>query len=241
MHHGAAPAQPDTCAVDVNDIRFSWPNSAFSMTVAEFRVPRAERLLLLGESGGGKSTLLSLICGVVAPDQGSIRVAGQELTQLSAARRDRLRANKIGVIFQMFNLLPYASAIENILVPLRFSPERRARCASPRDEALELAAALGLPRNLVTDEPASNLSVGQQQRVAVARAMIGRPEIIVADEPTSALDKKAQAEFIDLLFDQVAQAESTLIMVSHDERLADRFDRSVQLSDLAVTSGVAAA
>ncbi|KUJ73203.1 methionine ABC transporter ATP-binding protein [Ruegeria marisrubri] len=241
MDHGAAPAQPDTCAIEASDIRFSWPNSAFSMTVSEFRVQRGEKLLLLGESGGGKSTLLSLICGVVSPDQGSIRVAGQELTNLSTFRRDRLRANKIGVIFQMFNLLPYASAVENILVPLCFSPERRTRCTTPRDEALELAAALGLPRNLVTDEPASNLSAGQQQRVAVARAMIGRPEIIVADEPTSALDKKSQAEFIDLLFDQVAQAGSTLIMVSHDERLADRFDRTVQLSDLVVTSGVAVA
>lgn len=241
MDHGDASARSGTCPVVVRGLQYSWPSSAFSISVSEFRVQRAEKLLLLGESGGGKSTLLSLICGIVSPDQGSVRVAGQELTELNMARRDRLRANKIGVIFQVFNLLPYASAIENILLPLRFSPERRARCAAPRDEALQLASALGLPENLVTDGPASNLSVGQQQRVAVARAMIGRPEIIVADEPTSALDKKSQAEFVDLLFDQVTRAGSTLIMVSHDERLADRFDRTFQLSDIAVTRGPEAA
>lgn len=236
--NGTVSEQPDNCAVLVKDVAFSWPESTFSMSVDRFWVQAAEKLLLLGESGSGKSTLLSLICGISVPKKGNVQVADRELSSLSASKRDRLRADKIGVIFQMFNLLPYASAVDNILVPLRFSPERRLRCRQPREEVLELCSALGLPLDLVSNAPASNLSVGQQQRVAVARAMIGHPEIIVADEPTSALDRRSQTEFLDLLFDQVSAAGSTLVMVSHDERIGERFDRVLRLEDVAKTSRV---
>lgn len=183
----------------------------------------------MGQSGSGKSTLLSLICGIAAPTSGSIRVAGQSMTEAKPSQRDRIRADGIGVIFQMFNLLPYATALDNILVPLRFSRRRRQRAGAPKEAALGLTDALGLPRDLVEKTRASDLSVGQAQRVAVARAMIGTPDIIVADEPTSALDDGAQAEFLDLLFDQVRRFEMTLLMVSHDARNASRFDRRIEM------------
>jgi putative ABC transport system ATP-binding protein len=196
---------------------------------------RAETVLMLGESGAGKSTLLSLICGTLEAKAGQITVADQDMTQLSAAARDKHRADQIGVIFQQFNLLPFGTVLDNILVPLSFSKTRRDRVSDPRGEALRLCQALNLPTDLLGAK-AATLSVGQQQRVAVARALIGQPALIIADEPTSALDADTQGAFLDLLFAQVAKNKTSLLMVSHDPRLADRFDRVVQLSDIAKTT-----
>ncbi len=190
-----------------------------------------ETVLLLGESGSGKSTLLSLICGTVLVDTGTVHVAGTDLSNLSGGQRDRFRAEQIGMIFQQFNLLPFGSVLDNILLPLRFAPSRRDRVGNGRVEAGDLCAALGLPDLLATK--ASTLSVGQQQRVAVARAMIGRPPIIIADEPTSALDATSQSAFLDLLFSQVQAHGTTLLMVSHDPRLGERFDRVIAMEDIA--------
>lgn len=228
-------------AIRLNGVDFAWSGrSGFRLEIPEFAVAAGESALLLGESGSGKSTLLSLICGVAAPQRGTVEVDGADLTQLSSGARDRFRANRIGVIFQQFNLLPYATPLDNVLLALRFAPERKSRIDSPRAEALRLTGALGLPDALVLRSPASELSVGQQQRVAVARALIGKPPLIVADEPTSSLDAGAQAAFLDLLFEQATEAESTLLMVSHDERLAGRFDRVVKLEDVAAVSREAA-
>lgn len=217
-------------AIALRDVEFEWSGGlGFRLEVPEFTVGVGEKVLLLGESGSGKSTLLSLICGIIAPAKGEVTVHGTELAGLSRHRRDRFRADTIGVIFQQFNLLPHATPLENILLPLRFSPRRRARIKTPRDEALGLARSLGLADRLVSDTLAAELSVGQQQRVAVARAMIGQPPLIVADEPTSALDVSAQSSFLDLLFHQISQAKCTLLMVSHDERLGVKFDRVIDL------------
>ena len=220
-------------AIAMRDVRFDWPGGQFGLDVPTFDVKQNETVLLLGQSGSGKSTLLSLICGILAPSQGVIQVAGTDIGALGRASRDKFRADHIGIIFQMFNLLPYATALDNILVPLRFSKARRARVQSPKSEALALTRALGLPDALVIRAQAATLSVGQQQRVAVARAMIGNPKVVIADEPTSALDSDAQGEFLDLVFGQVQEAEAALLMVSHDERLADRFDRVVRLDQIA--------
>ncbi len=187
---------------------------------------------MLGESGSGKSTLLSLICGTVSAETGVISVAGTDLSGLRGGARDRFRAEHIGMIFQQFNLLPFGTVLENILLPLRFAPSRRARTGNERSEATDLCNALGLPPDLLTAK-ASTLSVGQQQRVAVARAIIGDPPIIIADEPTSALDAGSQAAFLDLLFEQVRAHRATLLMVSHDPRLGDRFDRVVRMDEIA--------
>ncbi|WP_226778909.1 ABC transporter ATP-binding protein, partial [Oceaniglobus trochenteri] len=192
-----------------------------------------------GASGSGKSTLLSLVCGIVAADRGRVSVDGTDLGARRAGARDRFRAERIGVIFQQFNLLPYARVADNILLPLRFAPDRRARAGDAASEAARLCTALGLPGDVLAMQ-AGRLSVGQQQRVAVARALIGAPPLIVADEPTSALDAATQDTFLGLLFDQAGEVGSSLLMVSHDERLGARFDRVVRLEDIVTNERQAA-
>lgn len=228
----------DPPALAMKNVAFSWRSgSSFGLSVADFVVSRGEKVLLLGASGSGKSTLLSLICGINAPREGGIAVDGTDIAKLTGAQRDRFRAERIGIIFQQFNLLPYLTPLDNILLPLRFAPDRRRRAGNARTATLTLTSALGLPQDSVTRATSDTLSVGQQQRVAVARALIGAPPLIVADEPTSSLDAGSQAAFLDLLFAQCAAAGSTLLMVSHDERLAARFDRSVTIADIATLSG----
>ena len=218
----------------LRDLQYRWPGAAgFGLGIAKFAVDPGETVLLLGESGSGKSTLLSLICGTITALSGSVSVQGVDLSSLSAAGRDRFRAEHIGVIFQQFNLLPFGSVLDNIHLPLRFAPERRARVDDPKETAKRLIENLGLPKNLTTAR-AGTLSVGQQQRVAAARALIGDPPLIVADEPTSALDASTQATFLDLLFSQCRNHNAALLMVSHDARLATHFDRVVDMTDIAV-------
>ncbi|CTQ49477.1 ABC transporter ATP-binding protein [Jannaschia donghaensis] len=217
----------------LKDVRFRWPGRrGFSLSIPGFDMAAGETILLLGESGSGKSTLLSLVCGTIAADAGMVRVAGTDLATLSGRHRDRLRAERIGVIFQQFNLLPFGTVADNILLPLRFAPDRKRRATDARDTAGSLCRALGLPDGVMAAK-AATLSVGQQQRVAVARALIGQPPLIVADEPTSALDAGSQAAFLDLMFAQVAAAGTSLLMVSHDPRLGERFDRVVRIEDIA--------
>ena len=217
----------------LTDVGYRWPGrSPFSLTLPELTVAKGETVLLLGESGSGKSTLLSLICGTILPDQGTVSIAGTDIASLSGGARDKFRAEQIGVIFQQFNLLPFGTVNDNILLPLHFAPERRRRAGSATTEAATLCAALGLPSD-ISRTKANALSVGQQQRVAVARALIGQPPLIIADEPTSALDANSQAAFLDLLFQQTTAHETSLLMVSHDPRLGDRFDRVLRMEDIA--------
>ena len=211
---------------------FRWPGrSSFSLSLADLTVSYGEKLLLLGASGTGKSTLLSVISGTLLPDQGSVEIAKTEITNLSASARDRFRAEQLGVIFQQFNLLPFGSVADNILLPLRFAPIRRNRVKDAKSEVARLCAALGLPVD-IGREKASSLSVGQQQRVAVARALIGHPPLIIADEPTSALDINSQDAFLDLLFTQAQTQGTSVVMVSHDERLGPRFDRILHMEEI---------
>ena len=217
-------------------MRFCWPGAmAETLNIERFELAEGERVFLRGASGSGKSTLLSLIGGVLQPSAGRISVGGQALDVLGAAARDCFRADHIGFVFQLFNLLPWLSARDNILLACRFSPARRARLSQmgvlPQAEAERLAARLGLTPALL-ERPAAALSVGQQQRVAAARALIGAPGLIVADEPTSALDAELQARFVDLLMDECAAAGAAVLFVSHDARLAEHFDRVVELADI---------
>ncbi|CUJ85450.1 putative ABC transporter ATP-binding protein/MT1014 [Shimia thalassica] len=189
--------------------------------------------MLLGESGSGKSTLLSMICGTVLAESGQVSVDGQDLGAVSSGARDRYRVEKIGMIFQQFNLLPFGSVLDNVMLPLGFAPERRGRAGHAPSTAKDLCLALGLPEEVISAK-AATLSVGQQQRVAVARALIGQPPIVIADEPTSALDAGSQQAFLDLLFEQVRAFGTTLLMVSHDPGMASRFDRVLHMQDIAV-------
>ena len=222
----------DAAIIKLNDVRFRWPGwPPFAIAVDELSVQKGEKVLLLGESGSGKSTLLSLICATLLADSGTVVIGGTEIKTLSGWARDRFRAEQIGVIFQQFNLLPFGSVLDNILLPLRFAPIRRRNCNDAPRKVVELCKDLGLPDNVETTK-AANLSVGQQQRVAVARALIGQPPILIADEPTSSLDEANQDNFLDVLFEQVRVYNSTLLMVSHNPRLSEGFDRVLHMSEI---------
>lgn len=217
-------------------MRYAWPGAAGDcLAIDELHLARGERVFVHGPSGCGKSTLLGLLAGVLLPRTGCVRLKGTDWSALSGARRDAHRARHVGYIFQQFNLLPYLSVLDNVLLPCRFSARRGLRAAegaaSPDAAARQLLRGVGLDEALWT-RPAAQLSVGQQQRVAAARALIGRPELVIADEPTSALDAHRRDSFMQLLLEQCAQAGSTLVFVSHDERLAERFSRRVALAEI---------
>lgn len=227
--------------VAMSGVRFTWPGKRpFTLSIDRFLLEHGASLLLLGPSGSGKSTFLSLLCGIVAPDEGQIEILGTGLDKLNGGERDRFRAEHFGIIFQMFNLLPYGSVIDNVLLPLHFARVRRAKAVSnggtAAQEAARLLARLGLEQEIITGQSTAHLSVGQQQRVAAARALIGRPDLIVADEPTSALDRDRQAAFLNLLFAEADAAGASLIMVSHDESLAHRFTSVRRLTDFSTVS-----
>jgi putative ABC transport system ATP-binding protein len=219
-------------ALRITDLVFRWPRQAACLDIQGFELAAGERVFLHGASGSGKSTLLGLLGGVALPQAGRIELLGTDITRLSSRARDRFRADHIGFLFQQFNLLPWLPAIDNVLLPCTFSARRRERAgADPRAEAERMLRHLDLQPESWR-KPAGELSVGQQQRVAAARALIGRPEILIADEPTSALDAERQQVFIDLLLQESAAVGAALVFVSHDQRLAGHFDRSVALHEI---------
>jgi putative ABC transport system ATP-binding protein len=224
-------------AIEIAELCFAWrEGQAPVLDIQRLQVSRGERVFVQGPSGSGKSTLLSVIAGVVTPQRGSIRVAGTSMDALHGSARDRFRADHIGYIYQLFNLIPYLSVVENVTLPCRFSSRRRdrARDRSPtvEAEALRLLRELGMGDEGVIEKPATDLSVGQQQRVAAARALIGAPEIIIADEPTSSLDADHRQAFLELLFRECDRADTTLVFVSHDTTLGKNFGRTIHLAEI---------
>lgn len=221
------------CVLEIQNLRHAYQSGLPVLEIEDFKVRRGEMLFLHGPSGSGKTTLLSLVTGVLPVQSGKLSVLGQELSSLSASRRDALRAARMGYIFQVFNLLPFMSVLENILLPVQMSNERAARFSGAeqvRQGAMALADRLGIAHLL--NRRAGELSVGQQQRVAAARALIGQPELIIADEPTSALDSDLREAFIKTLFEQARSQNSSVLFVSHDKSLIPLFDRAVALSDI---------
>ena len=228
-------------ALAMQGLRYRWPGAAHDAIALDSLVLQSgDTVFLRGPSGCGKSTLLSLAAGVLLPDAGTVALLGQRWADLGASARDRHRADHLGYIFQQFNLLPYLSVLDNVRLPLRFSPRRARRAGKGAAEAL--LERTGLPRSHWA-QPAATLSVGQQQRVAAARALIGAPEVVIADEPTSALDEPLREAFMALLLESCAVAGSALLFVSHDARLATRFARVVDLPAInrAAAAGVAEA
>jgi putative ABC transport system ATP-binding protein len=223
-------------AVLMDNTEFAYSTGPTVLRVPELRIERGEKVFIFGPSGSGKTTLLGLLSGVLRSDSGVVRVLGTDLGALSSRRRDALRAAHIGYIFQMFNLIPYLSVQENIVLPCRLSAERRARLGTVTPDAAARALADALHIGGLLDERVTKLSVGQQQRVAAARALIGSPELIVGDEPTSALDSDRREQFLGLLFERCAAASATLVFVSHDRHLEHMFDRAVSLTDLNTVS-----
>ena len=229
-------------AIRLSDVGFEYQAGNAVLDIAEFEVVRGERVFLEGRSGSGKSTLLGLVGGILCASSGSVTVLGQSMAELTTAGRDRFRADYVGFIFQMFNLLPYLSVVDNVLLPCRFSARRAAEALARSDSlagaAERILSRLGLGQGLgsageeILQRAVTELSIGQQQRVAVARALIGGPAIVIADEPASALDLDTRDRFVKLLIDECAVTQSTVLFVSHDPTLAPLFDRAVSMSEV---------
>ena len=222
--------------IELSDLSFSWPGHPVLLDIPAFRLEPGETLFLKGPSGSGKTTLLGLLGGVQKANSGTIRLLGQELGELGSGARDRFRVDHTGYIFQQFNLLPFLSVRENVELPCHFSRLRASRAVqrhgSVDNAAQTLLTHLGLKDPALLERRADSLSIGQQQRVAAARALIGQPELVIADEPTSALDADAREAFIQLLLAECREAGASLLFVSHDQSLAPLFDRNLSLSEL---------
>ena len=223
--------------IEIANLSFAWKKQAQPvLDIDSLQIIGGERVFLRGPSGSGKSTLLNLLAGVALPQSGVLKVLGQDMNALRSAQRDHFRAHHIGFIFQMFNLIPYLSVVENVTLPCRFSDKRRhkvlAQADSLEDEAIRLLDHLDMAQADVLHKPVNELSVGQQQRVAAARALIGSPELVIADEPTSSLDADRRSAFIELLFRECDSANATLIFVSHDSSLEAPFGRTVEFQQL---------
>jgi putative ABC transport system ATP-binding protein len=220
--------------VEIRDLEFSYPGQKPVLKIREMKVEKGEKVFIYGPSGTGKTTLLGLLAGVLTAQKGSVNLLNSDLSleKMKASQRDHFRGNHIGYVFQMFNLIPYLNVLENITLSAQLSPLRAKRLekVSIYSGAERLARELGLESLL--NKPVTELSVGQQQRVAVARALLGSPEIIIADEPTSALDYDHREKFLQLLFKECAQSQSTVLFVSHDRQLEPLFDRCISLQEI---------
>lgn len=219
-------------AIQIENCQFRYqPNSDKALLqIAHWQVEKGETVFVYGPSGSGKSTLLNLLAGILLPQQGTINLDDVMLNQLSHRKRDAYRARHIGMVFQRFNLIPYLTVAENIKLASHFSSQDKQHL---QQRSLDLMNALQLDTGLL-NRPSSQLSVGQQQRVAIVRALINQPELVIVDEPTSALDSDARDSFVDLLLNQVKVAGATIIFVSHDRSLAQHFSRQLDIQSFVV-------
>ena len=193
------------------------------LNIARFEVPPGEQVVLIGQSGGGKTTLLNSISGITSVDSGKVLVDGVDVAKLNEVRRDRFRAERIGIVFQTFNLLPGFTALENVLLGMTFAGK------SDRAFATELLERVGLGERL-SHRP-SQLSVGEQQRVAVARALANKPRLMLADEPTANVDVANQQNILDLIRQACREHGVTLLLVTHSPEVSEQFDRVERLAD----------
>lgn len=217
-------------AVRIDNLRFSWPKSDFELGLDQLILPAGSHNFIYGPSGSGKTTFLNLISGVLKPSQGSILIGEHNLCQMSSAKRDRFRAAHMGVIFQQLNLIPFLTVRDNIRLPLSFA--RQNVFSQEIDQRIEhLMDSLQLAENLLHRQ-ANQLSVGQQQRVALARSLINRPALLIADEPTSALDQDSRDAFIDLMQQIASESGSCVLFVSHDRSLEPHFSHCFDIREL---------
>lgn len=223
-----SPSEP-ALAIRIENLKFGWrANAPPVLQIPRFQLSCGERLFLFGPSGSGKSTFLNLISGLLVPTDGAVEIAGTDISRLGQRARDRFRARHMGIIFQQFNLIPYLSVLDNLRLARHFAGQPQQETATV---ARTLLGQLGLSADLLDRRP-DELSVGQQQRVAVARALAHEPALILADEPSSALDSDARDAFITLLGDVATRHGSSVIVVSHDRALASHFDRALDLREL---------
>ena len=225
--------------INIQDMHFSYPlDNSFSLSIDTLITKNNCRLIIDGPSGCGKTTFLNLITGLLKPNKGQINVLNTPIHTLSASQCDQFRADHFGIIFQQFNLIPYLTIIDNIILPCTFSKKRTqnvlTRSSSCKEEARRLCEELDI-HDYLLQKPISHLSIGQQQRVAIARALIGQPDIIIADEPTSALDNERKDQFMTLLLDECNKYNTNLIFVSHDTSLKSKFDQTYSLNKASKT------
>ena len=219
--------------LEVEKLKFNWEKkNSFNLNISKLVIKNNEKVVLLGESGSGKSTLLNLISGIVSPNVGKILINGVQITSLSAKKRDAFRNNNLGVIFQKFNIIHYLSPISNILLPCYFSSIKKNTIDFYKYRAVDLGKSLSIEKNILFQKNSKDLSVGQQQRVAIIRALINFPKIILADEPTSSLDKKNKNKFLKLLFKICKQEKTALLMVTHDNSITKYFDKTIILENI---------
>lgn len=216
---------PNPVALEVHDLSFQ-RRDGFALHVPTFRLDAGEHCLLSGPSGCGKSTFLLLLAGLLDPESGSIRIGGDELATARGGARDRIRASRIGMVFQTHHLLQGFTARENVAAAMLFAGVPP-RLQAPEADAL--LAELGIDR---PEARVDRLSVGQQQRVAIARALAGRPDIVLADEPTASLDPDHAEAAIEVLRRGCREHGSALLLTSHDPTLADAFERTTSLDSL---------
>ena len=219
--------------IQINNLEFSYGKKSHPtpivLNIKELKIENGEKVFLYGPSGFGKSTLLNILAGVLEVEKGSVEVLGKNLHSISQSARDHLRGEEVGYIFQIFNLIPYLNIKENITLPCLIN-KKRAEGIDYNLQADELIKILGLTEH--AHKNVTDLSIGQQQRVAAARALIGNPKLIIADEPTSSLDEKNTNEFMELLLSEWDKRKFTLVFVSHDTRLKSYFQKSISLPDI---------
>jgi putative ABC transport system ATP-binding protein len=222
--------------IQLKDIQFKYDtNQEFTLKINRFELKKNTQAFIEGPSGCGKTTFLNLLTGLIKPQQGQIQLLGTDITTLSQVECDRFRADHFGIIFQLFNLIPYLSVIENIILPCTFSNKRAEQAlqyeSSITAEAHRLCSELDIDDTLIK-KPVQQLSIGQQQRVAIARAIIGQPDIIIADEPTSALDNERRDQFIQLLLQEANKYNMNLLFVSHATSIKSKFNTILNLNDV---------
>ena len=220
-------------AIEIKNLAFAYRRQQPLLDIDNLTIEQGEKVMLAGPSGSGKSTLLGLITGVVEGASGSLNVLGQDFVTLPASQRDAIRADHIGYIFQSFNLVPYLSVVENVTLPCRLSKMRAGNVQGRSTaEAKRLLQTLGLDDPALLKRSVTALSIGQQQRVAAARALMGSPKLVIADEPTSSLDEDAKQDFLRLLLEEADKAGAAVLFVSHDRTLTEKFDRAVLLEEI---------
>ncbi len=211
------------------DLRYTYQNGK-AINFPDVELDVGKKVLIVGYSGSGKTTLLNLIAGALKVQQGEITLAGKNYSSLSFSQLDKVRADSIGYIFQTLNLIPFLSVIENIELGVKFSKNRRSNVGNLTQEIVRLLTSLGLSEK-VLDISVNQLSIGQQQRVAVARALLGQPVLVLADEPTSALDRESANNFLNELSATFDTSKQALLMVSHDLSLAPYFDQVIDITN----------
>lgn len=207
--------------IQLNDITFAYDNGAFTLNVPELSIAEGEHVAIVGPSGSGKTTLLNLIAGILVPSSGSVRVDGQDVSAMNDRDRRRFRLANIGMVFQGVELIDYMNVHDNVMLPFQLDRSLRER-ATGCDELLNVVGLDGLQRR-----KASQLSVGEQQRVGLCRALVAQPSLVLADEPTSALDADNATKVADYMMKMTRDAGTTLVMLTHDKTLLPRFDRVI--------------